>query len=341
MARFIAAEEVKRSSIADRKVAIVGYGSQGHAHALNLRDEGIDVRVGLRRGSSSWEKAERGGVRVLDVASACEEADVVVILVPDTEHATVFDDDIAPHLRDGDALGFAHGFSIRFGTIAPPEGVDVFLVAPAGPGHLMRRAYSEGAGLAALVGVANDATGSARELAIAYADAIGSFRAVVIETTFAEETETDLFGEQAVLCGGLVELARAGFTTLVEAGYQPEIAYLECVHQLKLIVDLIYEQGIEGMSFSISDTAEFGALTSGPRVISDPVREAMRGVLEDVRSGAFAKRWLGDFLSDRRELSSLRARARNQPIERVGKELRAKMPFLSAGATDYDEVSGG
>lgn len=341
MARFIAADEVERSVIADRKVAVVGYGSQGHAHALNLQDEGIDVRVGLRPGSSSRDKAERAGIRVLDVASACEEADVVVVLVPDTEHAGVFERDIAPHLRDGDAVGFAHGFSIRFGTITPPEAIDVFLVAPAGPGHLMRRAYLEGAGLAALVAVANNATGSARDLAIAYADAIGSFRAVVIETTFAEETETDLFGEQAVLCGGLVELARAGFTTLVEAGYQPEVAYLECVHQLKLIVDLIYEQGIEGMHFSISDTAEFGALTSGPRVISGAVRDAMRDVLEDVRNGAFAKRWLDDFFSDRRELDSLRAQARNQPVERVGRELRAKMPFLSARSTNYDEASGG
>jgi ketol-acid reductoisomerase len=341
MARFISVDEVEPRAIAGRKVAIVGYGSQGHAHALNLKDGGIDVRVGLRPGSSSREKAERAGLRVLDVASACEEADVVVVLVSDTEQAGVFENSIAPHLRGGDALGFAHGFSVRFGTIEPPDGVDVFLVAPAGPGHLMRRAYLEGAGLAALVAVAHDATGSARDLAIAYADAIGSFRAVVIETTFAEETETDLFGEQAVLCGGLVELARAGFETLVEAGYRPEIAYLECVHQLKLIVDLIYEQGIEGMHFSISDTAEFGALTSGPRVISDPVREAMRAVLEDVRSGAFAKRWLDDVSAGRGELHALRAGWRGQPIEWVGKELRAKMPFLSAGARNYDEVSGG
>jgi ketol-acid reductoisomerase len=341
MTRFIAADEVERSAIAGRKVAIIGYGSQGHAHALNLRDEGIDVRVGLRPDSASSAKAERAGLRVLDVASACEESDVVVVLVPDTDHAAVFADDIAPHLHGGDALGFAHGFSIRFGTVSPPDDVDVFLVAPAGPGHLMRRAYLDGGGLAALVAVGNNATGHARELAVAYADAIGSFRAVVIETTFAEETETDLFGEQAVLCGGLVELARAGFTTLVEAGYQPEIAYLECVHQLKLIADLIYEQGIEGMHFSISDTAEFGALTSGPRVIADPTRDAMRAVLDDVRSGAFAKRWIGDVRGGRKELALLRAQARSEPIERVGAKLRATMPLLSRDATRYDEVSGG
>lgn len=341
MARFISTDEVDRSAIADRKVAIIGYGSQGHAHALNLNDEGIDVRVGLRPGSSSWEKAENAGLRVLGVAEAAEEADVVVVLVPDTEHAAVFANEITPHLREGDALGFAHGFSIRFGTINPPQGVDVFLVAPAGPGHLMRRAYLEGAGLAALVAIAANATGGARDLAVAYADAIGSFRALVIESTFAEETETDLFGEQAVLCGGLVELARAGFSTLVQAGYQPEIAYLECVHQLKLIVDLIYEQGIEGMHFSISDTAEFGALTNGPRVIADPVREAMHGVLEDVRNGAFARRWIADVAGGRRELESLRANARRDPIEQTGAGLRARMPFLSDGSPSYDEVSGG
>jgi ketol-acid reductoisomerase len=341
VARFVSADEVDRGTIAKRRVAIIGYGSQGHAHALNLRDSGVDVRVGMRSGSSSWAKAERQGLRVLEVSAAVEDADVVVVLVPDTEHARVFTDDIAAHLCPGDAIGFAHGFAIRFRTIVPPEDVDVFLVAPAGPGHLMRRAYLEGAGLAALVAVERDATGHARDLAVAYADAIGSFRALVVESTFAEETETDLFGEQAVLCGGLVELARAGYSTLVEAGYQPEIAYLECVHQLKLIVDLIYEQGFEGMHFSISDTAEYGGLTSGPAVIGDAVRSSMRTVLEDVRSGAFARRWIADVEGGRHDLETLRARARRDPIEGVGAELRRKMPFLSARESRFDEASGG
>ncbi|MGA8296857.1 MAG: ketol-acid reductoisomerase [Acidimicrobiales bacterium] len=341
MTRFISADEVDRLAIAERKVAIIGYGSQGHAHALNLRDEGIDLRVGLRPGSASWHKAEREGLRVLGIEAASDEADIVVMLVPDTDHKEVFEQQVAPHLHDGDALGFAHGFAIRFGTVTPGDGIDVFLVAPAGPGHLMRRAYLDGAGLAALVAIDQDSTGRARDLAVAYADAIGSFRAVVIETTFAEETETDLFGEQAVLCGGLVELARAGFSTLVDAGYQPEIAYLECVHQLKLIVDLIYEQGIEGMHFSISDTAEFGALTAGPRVIADAVREAMRAVLDAVRAGAFADRWIADVQNGRAELESLRSEARREPIEKVGENLRSKMSFLRANDSRFDEVSGG
>lgn len=341
MTQFVAASEVDRRAIAERKVAIVGYGSQGHAQALNLRDEGVDVRVGLRPDSASRDKALREGLRVLDIGAASEEADVVVVLTPDSDQASVFANEIAPFLGRGDALAFAHGFAIRFGTITPPPGVDVFLVAPAGPGHLMRRAYLQGAGLAALVAVAQEATGKARGLALAYADAIGSFRAVVIETTFAEETETDLFGEQAVLCGGLVELARAGFATLVEAGYQPEIAYLECVHQLKLIIDLIYEQGIEGMHFSISDTAEYGALLNGPRVVGEPVHKAMRDVLRDVRSGAFANRWIADVRRGRKELDALRATTGGGLIETVGAGLRAKMPFLSERRRRFEELSGG
>ncbi len=261
--------DADRSLIAGRKVAIIGYGSQGHAHALNLKDSGIDVRVGLRPGSSSGAKAEAAGLRVVPIDQAAAEADVIMLLLPDTEQKRVYEESIAPHLQAGDAVLFAHGFNIRFGRISPPEGVDVAMVAPKGPGHLVRRTYTEGGGVPALIAVEQDATGKARDLALAYADAIGGTRAGVIETTFAEETETDLFGEQVVLCGGLTSLVQAGFETLVDAGYQPEMAYFECLHEVKLIVDLMYEEGIAGMRYSISDTAEYGDVTRGPRIITD------------------------------------------------------------------------
>ena len=265
-------KDADRSLIAGRKVAIIGYGSQGHAHALNLKDSGIDVRVGLREGSSSRAKAEAAGLRVTTVAEATSEADVIMILLPDTEQKSVYEADIEPNLSDGDALLFAHGFNIRFGQIRPPAGIDVGMVAPKGPGHLVRRTYESGGGVPALIAVSQDESGKARSLALAYAHAIGATRAGVLETTFEEETETDLFGEQVVLCGGITELVMAGYETLVEAGYQPESAYFECLHELKLIVDLMYENGISGMRFSISDTAEYGDLTRGPRIIDEGTR---------------------------------------------------------------------
>jgi ketol-acid reductoisomerase len=288
-----------------RKVAVIGYGSQGHAHALNLRDSGVDVRVGLRDGSSSKSKAEAAGLRVLSIAEASAEADVIMILLPDTEQKAVYESDIAPNLKDGDALLFAHGFNVRFGRIKAPAGVDVAMVAPKGPGHLVRRTYEEGGGVPSLVAVEQDATGNAKDLALSYADAIGATRAGVLDTTFAEETETDLFGEQVVLCGGLTELIMAGFETLVDAGYQPESAYFECLHEVKLIVDLMYEGGIAGMRFSISDTAEYGDLTRGPRVVTKETRAEMRRILDEIQSGKFADEWIAENENGRPNYKSL------------------------------------
>jgi ketol-acid reductoisomerase len=276
--------DADRALIAGRKVAIIGYGSQGHAHALNLKESGVDVRVGLRAGSSSRAKAEEAGLEVRSVEEAAAEADVVMLLLPDTEQKAVYEEAIAPNLRDGDALLFAHGFNIRFDQITPPAGIDVAMVAPKGPGHLVRRTYSEGGGVPCLVAVAQDASGKARDLAMSYADAIGGTRAGVLETTFEEETETDLFGEQVVLCGGVTALVQAGFETLVEAGYQPESAYFECLHELKLIVDLMYEQGIGGMRYSISDTAEYGDLTRGPRIVDADTKARMKEILTRSRA---------------------------------------------------------
>ena len=269
MAKLYYERDADAGLVRSRKVAVIGYGSQGHAHALNLAESGVDVRVALREGSSSRQKAQEAGLRVLSVAQAASEADVIVILLPDTEQASVYASEIEPNLRDGDALLFAHGFNIRFGQITPPEGVDVIMVAPKGPGHLVRRTYTEGGGVPSLIAVSQDASGKAHALALSYASAIGATRAGVLDTTFEEETETDLFGEQVVLCGGLTALVKAGFETLVDAGYQPESAYFECLHELKLIVDLMYEQGISGMRFSISDTAEYGDVTRGPVVIDE------------------------------------------------------------------------
>src|SRR5437870_6873902 len=274
--------------LADQKIAVLGYGSQGHAHAQNLKDSGLDVRVGLRAGSSSRSKAEEAGLRVLDIGEAVREADVAMVVLPDTSHGAVYASDIAPNLTDGDMLMFAHGFSIHFGTVVPPAGVDVTMIAPKGPGHLLRRTYEQGIGTPTLVAVHQDATGKALQRALAYAQGIGSTRAGVIGTTFKEETETDLFGEQVVLCGGATALVRAGFETLVEAGYQPEAAYFECLHELKLIVDLMYEGGMSWMRYSISDTAEYGDYTRGPRVIDDRTREEMRRILDEIQSGQFA-----------------------------------------------------
>jgi ketol-acid reductoisomerase len=333
--------DADRSLIQGRKVAIIGYGSQGHAHALNLRDSGVDVRVGLREGSASKAKAEAEGLRVLPVADAAAEADVVMILLPDTEQKRVYDAEIAPHLSPGDALAFAHGFNIRFGRITPPEGVDVFMVAPKGPGHLVRRTYVEGGGVPSLIAVEQDATGKARDVALSYADAIGSARAGVIETTFAEETETDLFGEQVVLCGGLTALVQAGFETLVDAGYQPEMAYFECLHEVKLIVDLMYEEGIAGMRYSISDTAEYGDLTRGPRIITPATRQEMKRILEEITSGRFAEEWVAESEAGRPRFNELREAGKQHPVEQVGTQLRAMMPWISAGRQKVADASGG
>ncbi|MDQ3569039.1 MAG: ketol-acid reductoisomerase [Actinomycetota bacterium] len=327
--------------ISGRRVAVMGYGSQGHAHALNLRDSGIDVRVGLREGSSSKAKAEAAGLTVRSLADAAAEADVVMMLLPDTEQKAAYEESIAPNLEEGDALLFAHGFNIRFDQIHPPPGVDVAMVAPKGPGHLVRREFSAGGGVPSLIAVDQDASGKARELALSYAHALGATRAGVLETTFEEETETDLFGEQVVLCGGLTELVMAGFETLVNAGYQPESAYFECLHELKLIVDLMYEHGVTGMRYSISDTAEYGDLTRGPRIISPAVREEMARILEEIRSGEFAQEWIAENRAGRPRYNELRAKGAQHPIETVGAELRRMMPFISAGKERPQDVSGG
>jgi len=327
--------------LASRRVAVIGYGSQGHAHALNLKESGIDVRVGLREGSASRAKAEAAGLRVTTVAEATSEADVVMILLPDTEQKAVYEADIEPNLSDGDALLFAHGFNIRFGQIKPPNGIDVGMVAPKGPGHLVRRTYEAGGGVPALIAVSQDATGKARALSLSYAHAIGATRAGVLDTTFEEETETDLFGEQVVLCGGITELVMAGYETLVEAGYQPESAYFECLHELKLIVDLMYENGISGMRFSISDTAEYGDLTRGPRIINDGTRAEMKKILGEIQDGSFAEEWIAENRAGRPRYNELKAKGQDHPIEKVGAELRAMMPWIAAGQSRPQDVSGG
>ncbi len=341
MAEIFYEQDADPGLLASRKVAVLGYGSQGHAHALNLRDSGIDVRVGLREGSSSRAKAEASGLTVRSLAEAAAEADVIMMLLPDTEQKAAYDEWVVPHLHEGDALFFAHGFNIRFSQIAPPPGVDVGMVAPKGPGHLVRREFSAGGGVPSLIAVAQDASGKARELALSYAHALGATRAGVLETTFEEETETDLFGEQVVLCGGLTELVMAGYETLVDAGYQPESAYFECLHELKLIVDLMYEHGITGMRYSISDTAEYGDLTRGPRIISSAVREEMARILEEIRSGRFAEEWIAENRAGRPRFNELRAKGAEHPIEKVGAELRQMMPFISAGKERPQDVSGG
>jgi ketol-acid reductoisomerase len=307
------------------KVAVIGYGSQGHAHALNLHDSGVEVEVGLREGSPSRATAEEAGLRTSSVAEAVRGAQVVSLLLPDQVQPQVYAEHVAPNLEPGAALLFAHGFNVHYGRIAPPAGHDVIMVAPKGPGHIVRRLFEEGYGTPAVVAVAQDASGSALDLALAYGAGIGADRAGMIETTFAEETETDLFGEQAVLCGGVTELIRAGFETLVEAGYQPEIAYYECLHELKLIVDLIWEGGLSGMRYSVSDTAEYGDLTRGPRVIDAHVRETMRALLDDVRSGVFAREWIAEMEAGEPTLDRLRREASEQLLEQVGPELRALM----------------
>jgi ketol-acid reductoisomerase len=330
-------DDADLSVIQGRNVAVIGYGSQGHAHSLSLRDSGVDVRVGLPEGSRSREKAQAQGLRVVSPAQACEEADVIMLLTPDPVQRHVYAEAIAPNLVDGDALLFGHGFNIRFGYVTPPEGVDVAMVAPKGPGHLVRREFVDGRGVPVLVAVENDATGKAWPLTLSYAKAIGGLRAGGIRTTFTEECETDLFGEQAVLCGGASQLVQYGFETLVEAGYQPEVAYFECLHELKLIVDLMYEGGIAKQRWSVSDTAEYGDYVSGPRVIDPHVKENMQAVLADIKSGAFAKRFIDDQDAGGPEFTRLRAAGEQHPIEATGRELRKLMSWVKAGDGDYVE----
>ncbi|MDH4144479.1 MAG: ketol-acid reductoisomerase [Acidimicrobiia bacterium] len=341
MATIYYEKDADRSLLADRKVAVIGYGSQGHAHSLNLSDSGIDVRVGLREDSSSVAKAREAGLRVLGMSEAAAEADVIMMLVPDTMHKAIFEEHVRPNLAAGNLLLVSHGFSVRFGQVNAPADVDVAMVAPKGPGHLVRRTYEEGGGVPCLVAVSQDPSGTARDVALAYADAIGGTRAGVLETTFEEETETDLFGEQVVLCGGLTALVQAGYETLVDAGYQPEAAYFECLHELKLIVDLMYEQGISGMRYSVSDTAEFGDLTRGPRVIDDHVKATMRQILDEIRSGKFAEEWIAESEAGRPNFNRLEKAGHEHPIEVVGEELRAMMPWISAGKTRVQDASGG
>jgi ketol-acid reductoisomerase len=314
--------------IKSKKVAIIGYGSQGHAHSLNLKDSGVDVCVGLHETSKSRDKAQKAGLTVKSVRQAAEWADVIMILVPDTSQAAIYQEHIAPALGKGKTLMFAHGFNIRFGTIVPPPEVDVSMIAPKGPGHRVRETFVEGGGVPALLAVQQDASGRADAQALAYACGIGAGRAGIITTTFAEETETDLFGEQAVLCGGCSELVKAGFYTLVEAGYQPEVAYFECLHELKLIVDLMYRGGLNYMRYSISDTAEYGDYASGPRVVTDQTRAVMKQLLEEIKSGKFAKQWILENENGRPEFEKVRKNEREQKLEQVGAELRKMMPFV-------------
>ena len=316
--------------IKGKRVAIIGYGSQGHAHALNLHESGVDVVVGLREGSSSWEQAAADGLTVKTVDEAAEWADVIMLLVPDQHMGDLYQDQIAGYLDEGDTLMFAHGFNIHFGVISPPEDVDVIMVAPKGPGHLVRRTYTEGSGVPCLIAVHQDASGDAHDLGLSYAQAIGGTRAGVLETTFQEETETDLFGEQVILCGGVSELIKASFETLVEAGYQPESAYFETLHELKLIVDLLYEGGLSWMRYSISDTAEYGDYTRGPRIVTDETRAEMKRVLDEIQSGAFANEWLAQAREGAPHLLEQRDKNRSHQIEQVGSQLRSLMPFIEA-----------
>jgi ketol-acid reductoisomerase len=330
MAKVYYEKDANLEVLKGKRIAIIGYGSQGHAQAQNLRDSGLDVIVSEVEGTDNYQLAVKHGFKPVSCAQAAKEADIIQILIPDTVQGKVYKKDIEPNLKEGNALAFSHGFNIRFKEILPPKNIDVFMVAPKGPGHLVRRMFTEGKGTPALVAVEQDYTGKAKDIALAYAKGIGCTRAGVIETTFSEETETDLFGEQVILCGGVSELIKAAFDTLVEAGYQPEIAYFECCHELKLITDLIYEGGITWMRYSVSDTAEYGDLTRGKRVISQAVRNEMKKILSEVKDGSFAKEWIAENEKGCPKFNDLREKEKKHLIEKVGKELRAMMPFIKA-----------
>ena len=336
MATIFYESDVDAQLVRGRKVAVLGYGSQGHAHALNLRDSGIDVRVGLRPTSKSRAEAEAAGLRVLDTNEAAAEADVVMILAPDTVQKQIWDDGLRDAFRDGDMLLFSHGFNVHYGFINPPEGIDVAMIAPKSPGHLVRRTYESGQGTPALVAVHQDATGKALDLALSYGAAIGTARAGILQTTFKEETETDLFGEQAVLCGGVSRLVLSGFKTLTDAGYQPEVAYFECLHELKLIVDLIYEGGITWMRHSVSETAEYGDVTRGPRIVDERAEQTMREILGEIQDGTFAKEWMDEYEAGQPNFNRLRAEGKATQIEAVGKQLRSMMSWINT-PEDADE----
>jgi len=319
------------SVLKPHKIAILGFGSQGHAHALNLRDSGMDVRVGLRKGSPSWEKAVAQGLKVFETAEAARQADIVMVLVPDEMGSDIYASEITPNLSKGNYLAFGHGFNIHFGFIKPPADVNVFMIAPKGPGHLVRSEYTLNRGVPCLLAIQQDPSGDTKKVALAYGSAIGGARAAILETTFKEETETDLFGEQAVLCGGLTELIRAGYETLVEAGYAPEMAYFECLHEVKLIVDLIYEGGISNMRYSISNTAEYGDMTRGKRVVGKPTRDVMKQLLADIQSGKFANEWIEEYRAGLPHFRELRTEGEHHPVEEVGRKLRGFMPWLASG----------
>ena len=334
MAKMFYEKDTNLGLLQGKKVAVIGFGSQGHAHALNLHESGVDVVVGLYEGSKSWDKVKEAGLEVATTAEAAKKADIIMILVPDEKQAKLYREEIAPYLEEGNALVFAHGFNIHFKQIVPPSNVDVFMIAPKGPGHMVRRTYTEGSGVPCLIAVEQDYSGKAKDLALAYANGIGGARAGVLETTFKDETETDLFGEQAVLCGGCTALIKAGFETLVEAGYAPENAYFECMHEMKLIVDLMYQGGMAAMRYSISDTAEYGDYVTGSRIITDETKKEMKQVLTEIQNGTFAKKWLLENQVGRPTFNAMRRMEAEHPIEKVGKELREMMSWIDTKKLD-------
>jgi ketol-acid reductoisomerase len=334
MAKMFYEKDTNLGLLQGKKVAVIGFGSQGHAHALNLHESGVDVVVGLYEGSKSWDKVKEAGLEVATTAEAAKKADIIMILVPDEKQAKLYREEIAPYLEEGNALVFAHGFNIHFKQIVPPSNVDVFMIAPKGPGHMVRRTYTEGSGVPCLIAVEQDYSGKAKDLALAYANGIGGARAGVLETTFKDETETDLFGEQAVLCGGVTALIKAGFETLVEAGYAPENAYFECMHEMKLIVDLMYQGGMAAMRYSISDTAEYGDYVTGSRIITDETKKEMKQVLTEIQDGTFAKKWLLENQVGRPTFNAMRRMEAEHPIEKVGKELREMMSWIDTKKLD-------
>ena len=334
MAKMFYEKDTNLGLLQGKKVAVIGFGSQGHAHALNLHESGVDVVVGLYEGSKSWDKVKEAGLEVATTAEAAKKADIIMILVPDEKQAKLYREEIAPYLEEGNALVFAHGFNIHFKQIVPPSNVDVFMIAPKGPGHMVRRTYTEGSGVPCLIAVEQDYSGKAKDLALAYANGIGGARAGVLETTFKDETETDLFGEQAVLCGGVTALIKVGFETLVEAGYAPENAYFECMHEMKLIVDLMYQGGMAAMRYSISDTAEYGDYVTGSRIITDETKKEMKQVLTEIQDGTFAKKWLLENQVGRPTFNAMRRMEAEHPIEKVGKELREMMSWIDSKKLD-------